>query len=365
MKTKTKPCAVWAGLALSAISLGHANSLVTFQVDMTDAIATAAFDPATQTVAARGTFNAWSPFALTNNPTGPNSNLWTGTYNVTSNVYSGTTVSANGTVMSYKYTVEPGATYESVYLGGSHNRLITLPSTSGASITTPNVHFSDIALTPITNLVTFQVDLAQQINVGAFDPLSSTVQARGLFNGWGGTAIAQTNDPSILRTNQNGLVTSNVYVGTYEIVGSPGQTMDYKYYIDLNSNWESPAPSSGDPVDNNNRFFNLGAGPTQAVPIVFFNDSPYAPLATNDITFQVDMTAQILLGSFDPSSSYVELRGDFNGWGTPQILCTNDPAGPNTNLYKTVVEIKDGVGALHSYKFWASGYHRRPPQSNS
>ena len=354
MRINTKQYAVWAGLALGAISLANADSLVTFQVDMTDAITSATFDPATQTVAARGTFNAWNLFALTNNPTGPYSNLWTGTYNVTSNVYNGTTVSANGTVMSYKYSVEPGATYEAVYLAGTHDRLLALPSTSGASITAPQVHFSDIALTPITNLVTFQVDLAQQINTEAFDPLSSTAQARGLFNGWGTTAIAQTNDPSILRTNQFGLVTSNVYVGTYEIVGSPGQTVDYKYYIDTGASWDSPAPSTGDPVDNNNRFFNLGTGPTQAVPIVFFNDSPYSPVATNDITFQVDMTAQILTGNFDPSSGTVELRGDFNGWGTPQILCTNDPAALNTNVYKTVVEMKDGVGAMHSYKFFAS-----------
>ena len=354
MRTKTKQYAVWAGLALSAISLVNANSLVTFQVDMTDAIANAAFDPATQTMAARGSFNGWSAFALTNNPTGPNTNLWTGTYNVTSNLYNGATVSANGTVMSYKYTIEPAATYETVYLAGGHNRLLTLPSTSGASITAPQVKFSDIALTPTTILVTFQVDLAQQINAGHFDPLSSTVQARGLFNGWGSSAIAQTNDPSILRTNQNGLITSNVYVGTYEIVGTPGQTMDYKYYIDTGANWESPTPNSGDPADNNNRFFNLGAGPAQAVPIVFFNDSIYAPVATNEITFQVDMSAQILSGNFDPSSGTVEVRGDFNSWGTPQILCTNDLAAPNTNIYKAVVEIKDGVGAAHSYKFFGT-----------
>jgi hypothetical protein len=145
-----------------------------------------------------------------------------------------------------------------------------------------------------------------------------------------------------------------VYVGTYEIIGSPGQTMDYKYYIDTGANWDSPAPNTGDPADNNNRFFNLGAGPAQAVPIVFFNDSPYAPLATNEITFQVDMSAQILNGTFDPSIGTVEVRGDFNSWGNTQTLCTNDLAAPNTNLYKTVVEIKDGVGAAHSYKFFGT-----------
>ena len=354
MRIKTKQYAVWAGLALFAISLAHANSIVTFQVDMSEAASSGSFDPVNQTVAARGSFNGWDAVALTNNPNGANSTLWTGTFNVTSNVYNGTTVSANGTVMSYKYTVEPGAVYETVYLGGSHNRLITLPSTSGDSITTPQVFYNDFMVTPITNLVTFQVDLAQQINTGAFDPLSSTAQARGLFNGWGSTAIAQTNDPAILRTNQFGLVTSNVYVGTYEIVGSPGQTMDYKYYIDTGANWESPAPTTGDPADNNNRFFSLGSGPTQAVPIVFFNDSPYSPVATNEITFQVDMTAQILNGNFDPSVGTVELRGDFNSWGNTPILCTNDLAAPNTNIYKTVVEIKDGVGAAHSYKFFAT-----------
>ncbi len=78
------------------------------------------------------------------------------------------------------------------------------------------------------------------------------------------------------------------------------------------------------------------------------------PLATNDVTFQVDMTYQVVLGNFDPATGTVELRGGFNNWGTPQIVCTNDPAAPNTNLYKAVVRLSDGVGALEYYKFWAS-----------
>ena len=97
--------------------------------------------------------------------------------------------------MSYRYTVEPGAAYETVSLAGSHNRLINLPSTSGASITTPQVFFRDNPPTDITNLVTFQVDLAQQINTGAFVPGTSSAYARGLLNAWN-AAMAQTNDPS-------------------------------------------------------------------------------------------------------------------------------------------------------------------------
>ena len=152
-------------------------------------------------------------------------------------------------------------------------------------------------------------------------------------------------------------MSSNVYVYTYDIDGSPGQTIDYKYYIDTGANWESPTPGTGDPNDNNNRFFTLAADTNQAVPIVYFNDAPFAPTATNAVTFQVDMSPQVLMGTFDPQSGSVEVRGNFNGWGPPngtQILCTNDPAAPNTNIYKAVVPIVDGIGATEQYKFWST-----------
>src|SRR5260370_31146208 len=168
--------------------------------------------------------------------------------------------------MQYKYSIEPGTNYEGVVEGGTHNRLITLPSANGSSITLPQVYFGDSAPSPATVTVTFEVDMAQQINTGAFIRNSSSVYARGFFNGWaqGGP---MTNDPTILRTNQNGLVTSNVYVFPFDITGSPGQTTDFKYYIDTGGNWESPAANCADPVDNNNRFFNLGAGTAQTLPV--------------------------------------------------------------------------------------------------
>lgn|ERR1017187_7611522 len=346
-KSNRKAMQSIAGVALLlfAVGIANADTLVTFQVDMSVVTTNGSgiFDPSTQTVAARGTFSGWNAFPLTNNPTGANSNLYTGTTNV----------AGNGSVMQFKYTIEPGAHYESVVLGGSHNRLVTLPSNSGASLVVPVVYYNDTAPdnTPAVP-VTFRVNLAQQINVGAFIPDTSLVYVRGSFNGYG-LDTAMTNDPSIRTTNQFGLVNSNVYVMSYDITGSPGQTTDYKYYIDTGVNWESPGPGVGDPNDNNNRFFNLGAAP-QTLPIIFFNDAPYAPIVTNNVTFQVDMSAQALIGAFDPSTGTVELRGNFNSWGTPQILCTNDVNASNTNLYKTVVTLTNGVGASFAYKFWAS-----------
>ena len=329
-----------AALLFCSILLTNAGTLVTFQVDMS----TSGFDPGTQTVAARGSFagTTWAAFPLTNNPSGPNPSLWSGTTNLP----------FNDGVLSYKYTIEPGANYETVFLAGTHYRLAVLPASSGSALVLPAVYYGDLPPTPVTVLVAFQLNLAQQINIGAFDTASS-VYVRGAFNGWG-TDSAMTNDPSILTTNSFGLVSSNVYTMIYEVTGSPGQTTDFKYYIDKGANWESPGPAVGDPVDNNNRFFNLANSTNQVLDPVYFGESPYSPAVTNNVTFQVDLTAQVLNGSFDPLSETVELRGNFNSWGTPQILCTNDLSAANTNIYKAVVRIVDGVNATEQYKFWAS-----------
>jgi hypothetical protein len=340
MTNKTKQYGLWAGLLLCPAVVASANTIVTFQVDMSNA----GIDPNTETVSARGSFIGWGTgIALTNNPGGASPYLYSGTADV----------AANGSVMEYKYVSSslPNSGWETIPKGA--NRLINLPSTSGASIVLPKVYYADNTLTPVTVDVTFQVDLAMQISLGTFDPNTSSVYPKGTWNGWGVPDV-MTNDPTILRTNQYGLVTSNVYVYTYSITRSPGETLDFKFYIDTGSNYENPAPGTGDPSDHNNRFFNLSEGPTQAFPLVFFGDVPYAPVATNDVTFQVDMTYQVLTGNFDPTTGTVEVRGDFNTWGTPQILCTNDPAALNTNLYKAVVRIVNGVGATEYYKFWAS-----------
>jgi hypothetical protein len=337
---------IGAGFLFAGAAKASANTLVNFQVDLSQAIASGIFDPSTQTIAAHGTFNNWAAFNLTNNPTGDNPAVYSGTFDVP----------ANGSVMMYKYTIEPGATYEAVYGAGGHNRLANLPATSGSTLTLPLVYWADTPPVPSDVNVTFQVNLAQQINVGAFNPSTSTVYARGIFNNWS-TDLPLTNDPSILTTNQYGLVSSNVYVGTATISGSPGETAYYKFYIDTNDKWESPAPGVGDPSDaNNNRFFNLAAGPNQTLPIIYFNDSPYSPVVNSDVTFQVDMTAQAMAGTFDPSQgAVVEVRGNFNGWGATPVFATNNPAAANTNLYSAVVRFSDGVGASQQYKFWATG----------
>ncbi len=334
--------ALGAGLLFCSAVLAPATTLVTFQVDMS---LDSSFDPTTQTVAARGSFNGWSAFALTNNPNGPNPSLWTGTTNIPT----------NGVVMSYKYTIEPGANYETIS-GNSQNRLAILPAASGSSLVLTPAYYNDADSSAGPFSFTFQVDMAQQINVGTFVANSATLFTRGSFNGWA-EDYAMTNDPSILTTNQYGLVSSNVYVMTYaSIYGSPGENIEFKYCVTVNGvdHWESPPTAVSDTANNNNRFFDLAGSTNQVLPVIYFNNAPYAPVVTSLVTFQVDMTAQVLNGNFDPTTDTVEVRGDFNGWGTPQILCTNNPAAANTNLYTAVVSITDGVGSAEQYKFWAS-----------
>ena len=51
-----------------------------------------------------------------------------------------------------------------------------------------------------------------------------------------------------------------------------------------------------------------------------------------EITFRVQMAYQIELGSFDPGSDFVDLAGDFNGWGSDPL--TPVPSG---NIIRTIV----------------------------
>jgi len=356
-------CSLAAGLMLYA-GRANASTVVTFSVDMTYQVQQGTFVLGTDTVQAQGTFSGWGnqPLMLTNNPTAANPNLYSGTTN--------DTVDGNPSLLQYKFVMQPANTYESTGDNGN-NRLAALPATSGSSLVLPTVYFADegVALGDgVTNLVTFQVDMAQQIAKGTFDPdttnANSTVEVQGLFNGWSNTEGILSNNPAILRTNAFGLVTSNVYVGTFPtILFSPNQNADYKFVIGT-SVYESTAGGLAEnPDNNNNRFFTVSSqnGASITNPIVFFSDAPYAPINTNVITFQVDMTTEILRGRFNPANDSVYLFGSFVGWapynGNNAVVCTNNPAAANTNIYSGVFTIVDGIGATdQQYKFYNNDY---------
>lgn len=331
-----------AGLATAQTS----NSIITFSVDMTGA---ANFVLGTDQVAVRGSFNGWNEYILTNNPSAANPYVFSGTTTDTAD--------ANGGQVFFKFwQSDPSAGnsgWENPVTDGSGNRKAVLPAQSGGQLVLPTMFYNDEG--PATNAtITFQVDMAQQINIGKFDPNADTVEVQGNAYGWS-TGWTLTNNPSIIRTNQLGTVsvlTSNVYVNTFTAPAgeSPGQVTWYKYVIQPAGAYEAPAPAN---VDNTGNRFTYMANET--LPIVFFSDAPYAPLATNNVTFQVDMTAQVAGGAFNPASDTVYLAGAFNGWSENNPM-TNNPEAANTNLYSTVVTYVDGVGATEPFKYRDPNY---------
>jgi hypothetical protein len=348
IQTHTFRLTTAAGLLLCAAGLANAAStIVTFSVDLSAQVTAGTFVPGTDTVAARGTFNGYGQFFLTNNPSGPNANIYTGTANNTND--------ANGGVMQFKYWNSNGATpnggWESPADNGN-NRAASLPSTSGAALVLPTVFFSDAGATE-TSTVTFRVDMAQQIQLGRFVPGTDNVTIRGIFTGWG-DSLALTNDPSILRTNQFGLVSSNVYVMSLDITASTNASQGFKFFnndVSPAAGYENPGPASANGSDSNNRFL---FATNQTLPIVFFSDQPFAPIATNVVTFQVDMSA-LAGGLFDPSMDIVDVRGSFNNWTGGANVLTNNPSAPNTNIYSSEITVTDGVGATEQFKYTYSG----------
>src|ERR1051326_7081 len=125
-------------LAAAVPHLSNANTVVTFKVDMGVQVSAGAFRPGIDTISARGTFNGWGTYNLTNNPADQvNNKLYSGTVNDTAD--------ANGAVMEYKFwnsnpSAENGG-WENT--ANRLNRTNVLPAQSGASLVLTTAFFSD------------------------------------------------------------------------------------------------------------------------------------------------------------------------------------------------------------------------------
>jgi hypothetical protein len=372
-----------AALLLGAAVPAFSDTLITFECDMTYQVESGYFTNGVSSVYVR-TFTASGSatytninsvgLLLTNNPTGGDANLYMGTFD--------DTWDTNGAQIQYKF-YSPGISASAPAANGyettatyNNNRATLLPAGSGRqSLVLPVQFFGDQGPNCSSAQITvgnawFQVDMSQQIALGTFNPTNDTVQVNGSLGsgnnfgfGQGSTPSGNilTNDPTILITNHFGLVTSNVYVGSLAnpIAGSPGQMAEFKFIIQPTAKYESPGNLNGDAQNSHNRFFFLTTDTTN--PIVSFSDQPYAPVATNLVTFSVDMTVQNELGLV---ANNVRLSGDFNNWDTSGVnTCTNNPNAANTNIYYATVPIISGYGAQTQFKFgYVNGNYENNPQ---
>jgi len=328
-----------AALILSTAVASASSSVITFQIDMTVAISNSIFNPATQTVAARGMFNGWPTpgYTLTNNPNGANTNLYTGTYN--------DTLDANGALSQYQFVTVTGTTinaYSSQVDG--NNYIIALPTNSGGTVVIPTVFWSEDGPAE-TNNVSFTVDMAEQLHLGNF-VTSYTVACQGSFEGWSTPNFLLTNNPALNQTNGQGYITSYPYQGTYAVSASPGAMAEYKFVYNDGVNNHYEAPKTGDPQNSGNRFFR---NVPQTVPTVSFSDAPFSDTVTNNVTFIVDMSVQTFDANFDPSTNTIQIYGDYNNWNSGTIMSNTNSA--NTNLYYASISYTNGAGSAVYFKY--------------
>jgi hypothetical protein len=185
--------------------------------------------------------------------------------------------------------------------------------------------------------VTFSVDMSSNLVAGTFDPAvpayvggipyggtgTDTVYARGVFDGW--ATMASTMLPLIQIGN------SAVFTNTTDDNAAEDQS-------DGNMNWIYAAYENGVFLDeytsdfaNRMAYLPKGNNATLVLPTAYFGDD--GPAVTNEITFQVDMTAEIQLGNFHPGSGdYVGVAGSYEGFVLPPntpspylLALTNNP----------------------------------------
>jgi hypothetical protein len=353
MKPKSSPIIsrVRLGLAvlLAHAGLASAATTVTFQVDMSN-------NPLTtgETVVASGTFDGWTALGsvLTNNPNAANTNLFTGTYTDSSD--------ANGTGMIWQYRIiKNGGVVSYSSQADGDNYCVTLP-TNGGTLVLP-IQFWDDDGTATTNDVTFQVDMAEQIHLGNFNP-SYPVYAYGYFEGWN-NSFPLTNNPALNVTNAQGYITSFPYQGTYTVTNSPGGAEEYKFVYNAGNGpvYEQVTTGDRDSSPSENRAF---LNQPETLPLVSFGDVPFSNTVTNNVTFIVDMSVQELYNAFNPATQTVQIVGDYNNFAGGTALTNTNAA--NTNLYYFTYQYVGAAGSLVYYKYQIDpgGNYESPAASN-
>lgn len=130
--------------------------------------------------------------------------------------------------------------------------------------------------------VTFQLDLDLLVKKQTFSPdQGHRVYVRGSFNEWQGTSFELSRETE-----------GNLYVGSFELDGEPGDTLSYKFVIEKGSGrffWEHrPEPEN---PDHGNRRLVLKE-PNQLLPVAFFDPNEYFnyPVTFSMEKLQADFT---------------------------------------------------------------------------
>jgi hypothetical protein len=186
--------------------------------------------------------------------------------------------------------------------------------------------------------VTFVVDMGYRSSLGLFNTDGTDhIEVQSGFNGGSWSGHQLTNVPS-----------TTLYQNTFDITSpAPGSVVEYKFHTwGTHDTWESLSW-----YPNTNRRFTL-ASSAQTLPSAYFADAWAGGGPGGEVTFQIDMSAQVGAGNFNPAAGdLIQAMGAFNNsWNG--FALTNDPNASNTNLYSgAYVETARPPGTRIEYKF--------------
>ncbi len=332
--------AVASGLIALTFVPGISAVPVTFQVEMGVQQEAGNFDPSSDTVEVRGSFDNWGAGAQLA-PSASDPSVYQATVDISG---------ADGTQVQFKFVMNQAGSLvwedNGVGPGGAQNRSFALGQTAQ---TLPAVNFNNQASAPRVVPVTFQVNVEIQRAIGNFDPAVDSVEVRGSFDNWGVGMMLEVSS-----TN------ANVYKGTVDINGSPGAPFEHKFVINHDGAqvWEGNVGPGG---GFGNRTFTLEET-TQVLPVVHFDNISVDPGAGVSVTFRVDMSVQAALGLFDAAIGTMSVAGQFNNWNVTANPLTNTTTEPL--VYSGTANIKAAAGSTVPFKFvandgtWETGDNR-------
>ena len=327
-----------------------------FRVNMGPAIKSGNFDPATDSVGVRGSFDGWaSGITLTPGANQGDNYFFEGTKQLS------LTEAEPITDVNYKFITVSGG---EIGWESDPNRTFSMP----ASDTTLHWDYFDRLGYPPANVNTEPVAVTFTVNMATLlDTLQDhhTVQLKGAPSG---ADAAETGLGAIITWDANSLqldhINGDVWGATFDM--SPGDLLNYKFWAGVDpetplingseQGWESggnnqfvlPATASGDTV----------------VPMQWyeFREPPYDP-AEDSVTvlFKVNVGAQVQLGDFNPETDKVGVRGNPAFFDNPadwsaSAFYLEEVGGSGDNIfYAGTAQIhKDSVTAIDGevgYKF--------------
>jgi len=283
---------------------------ITFSANMNHQILLGAFNPATDKVSVD-----WGAGF-------PQANFQYLTDGDSDGVYTGSaTISApGGASVPYRFTIEP--VEPALLVSETVSRSFSMPN---AATTVSSSYFNNIEG---YRDVTFSVNMSVQQTLGNFNPATQTVEVRGPFNAWAGTALTAQGE--------------GVYSGTVRVSGAAAGT-PYKFF------------AGGYEAGSNRSFilaFNSDRAPTpsQVLDTVFYSNVNTVP-ASRPVTFAVDMGIQQAMGKFDPATGVVQLRGIGDFSATDKVLSREG----DTSIFKGTFAVAGDAGTSATYKFFSTG----------